>query len=129
MTNRSPSEQALDTIALVMSGEEWDADILDDIADIIRQTGRTVAEYPLPPAEIRRVTFAGQMSSWDQPAEPADLVIGCPLVGRDCDAQAWGGQAECLGDYGHKPHDIDLPDDGGDDDLALEAALDERRGI
>ena len=126
---RSPNEQTLDKIALVLSGEEWDADTCDAIADLIRQTNRTVAEYPLPPAEIRRVTFGGQMSTWDQPAEPAELVIGCPLVGRDCDAQAWGGQAVCLGDYGHLAHDIDLPDDGPDDDLALEIALDERRGI
>jgi hypothetical protein len=126
---RSLSEQALDNIALVMSGEEWDADTLDDIADIVREAGRHIAEYPLPPATIRGVTFAGQMPTFEQPAEPADLVIGCPLVGRDCDAQAWGGEATCLGDYGHKPHAIDLPDDGPDDDLALEMALEERRGI
>lgn len=35
---------ALDTITFIMSGKEWSADTLDRIAEIIRETGRVIAE-------------------------------------------------------------------------------------
>lgn len=35
---------ALDAIARLLSGQEWSPDTLDGIADIVRATGRTVAD-------------------------------------------------------------------------------------
>ena len=37
--------EALDAIAEIMSGNEWDADTMDAVARIVRETGRTVANY------------------------------------------------------------------------------------
>lgn len=36
--------QALDTIAELLSHEEWDADLFDTVADFVRWTGRTVED-------------------------------------------------------------------------------------
>jgi hypothetical protein len=35
---------ALDLIAELLSGQEWDAATLDDVAELVRATGRTVAD-------------------------------------------------------------------------------------
>jgi hypothetical protein len=37
-------EQVLDTIAELMTGAEWDAELLGDIAELVRLTGREVAD-------------------------------------------------------------------------------------
>lgn len=39
-----PSAAALDRIAATLSGSAWSADTVDAVADIIRSTGRTVAD-------------------------------------------------------------------------------------
>lgn len=36
---------AMDGITEVMSGEEWNADSLDAIADIVGRTGREISDY------------------------------------------------------------------------------------
>jgi len=36
--------RSLDAIALIMSGVEWDADLCDQIAAIVRGTGRTIQD-------------------------------------------------------------------------------------
>ena len=36
--------RALDAIAAVMSGQEWDADTMDAVANLVRSTGRVVAD-------------------------------------------------------------------------------------
>ena len=36
--------EALDTIADIMSGNEWSADTLDHIAEIVRMTGRDILD-------------------------------------------------------------------------------------
>ena len=38
-----PAGYALDLIAGCLSGKEWDADTLDAVAEIVRQSGRSVA--------------------------------------------------------------------------------------
>jgi hypothetical protein len=37
-----PDYRAMNAIAALMSGHEWDADTLDAIADTVRATGRTI---------------------------------------------------------------------------------------
>jgi hypothetical protein len=131
VTPATTDSDALDALALLLSGEEWNADTLDAIADTLRGTGRTIADYPLPPAEIRRVTYGGHPATFEQPAEGAELVIVCPLVGRETDATVWDyGNAKCHGDTRHAPHDVEVLDPNEpDDDLAIETALDEWKGI
>jgi hypothetical protein len=42
---------ALDAIAALMSGTEWEASTLDDIAEIVRSTGRVIDDVaPFDPA-------------------------------------------------------------------------------
>ena len=41
-----PDDQALDAIRNLMSGNEWDSDCIDAVADMIRATGRTIADLP-----------------------------------------------------------------------------------
>jgi hypothetical protein len=41
-----PSATALDRIATTLSGSAWSADTVDAVADIIRATGRTIADLP-----------------------------------------------------------------------------------
>jgi len=36
--------RALDAIAAVMSGQEWDADTMDAVANLVRSTGRVIAD-------------------------------------------------------------------------------------
>lgn len=43
--------EALDRIARVLDAESWSPDTLDDIAVIVRQTGREVKDVDLPVAE------------------------------------------------------------------------------
>jgi hypothetical protein len=53
-------ERAMNAIAALMSGSEWSADTLDVIADMVRATGRTVAdsgEYE----DVYRSPFTGEM--------------------------------------------------------------------
>ena len=38
------AERALDTIALMMSGSEWDADLIEQVAAVVRATGRTIQD-------------------------------------------------------------------------------------
>lgn len=38
------SDEALDAIAAAMSGREWDADCVERVAEIVRATGRVVAD-------------------------------------------------------------------------------------
>lgn len=40
----NPEREALDQLAAAMSGQEWNADLCDTIAGILRATGRTIAE-------------------------------------------------------------------------------------
>lgn len=43
--NRQRSdESAMDAIARIMSGEEWDADTLDSIRDVVLSTGREIKD-------------------------------------------------------------------------------------
>ena len=44
--------QAMDSIAALMSGNEWSPDTLERIADIVRATGREIADSELPADEI-----------------------------------------------------------------------------
>ncbi len=39
-----PDATALTIIAAILSEEEWDAETLDEIAMLVRHTGRTIAE-------------------------------------------------------------------------------------
>jgi hypothetical protein len=41
---------AMDKIAGLMSGEEWNSDVMDEVAAVVRATGRPVLDFP-PPEE------------------------------------------------------------------------------
>lgn len=52
MTVEDKDKRAMDLIQTLMSGTEWDADTLDAIAEVVRDTGREVLEYGPLEAEI-----------------------------------------------------------------------------
>lgn len=47
---RHPDDHALDTITRILSGDEWNADTIDTIAEVVRRTGRVIADTSLAPA-------------------------------------------------------------------------------
>ena len=42
--NKLTDEEAMDQIHSLMDGEEWDADTLDGIAEIVQKTGRAIGD-------------------------------------------------------------------------------------
>lgn len=43
-----PDAQALDAIARLMSGNEWDTETIEAVADLVTETGRTIADLNTP---------------------------------------------------------------------------------
>lgn len=46
---RHPDDDALDSITRILSGNEWNAGTIDAIAEIVRRTGRTIADTDSAP--------------------------------------------------------------------------------
>lgn len=48
---RHPDDDALDSITRILSGSEWNTDTIDAIAEIVRRTGRPIANIQSAPAQ------------------------------------------------------------------------------
>jgi hypothetical protein len=62
-------EEALDAIAELMSGVEWDSDTLEGIADLVRKTGRNIADVEEAPAGEGEEEFEGEFECGTAPEE------------------------------------------------------------
>ena len=62
-------EEALDAIAELMSGVEWDSDTLEGIADLVRKTGRDIADVEEAPAGEGEEEFEGEFECGTAPEE------------------------------------------------------------
>jgi len=56
MNQTSKDKLALDQVAQLMSGREWSADTLDEVADIVRATGRTIADVQLSDETLQAIS-------------------------------------------------------------------------
>jgi hypothetical protein len=99
-------ELALERIRFALSGTEWDADTLDTIADLVRSTGRGIADSD-EKGYIRTVAFAGFRGDRLQPPEPAEWTIWCPRCNQICDAVGDQSPVTCRG-MGYGTHEVEV---------------------